>query len=65
VQNAGVANAKRLPAQRGYANEIAIKLPNRYILDLPEDLDISEIGKKVMFSQYTLVTCRIWTIVDE
>jgi hypothetical protein len=39
---------KRLPAQRGYcwgkrsatANEIAVKLPNQYILDLPEDLDI-------------------------
>jgi hypothetical protein len=38
--------AKRLPTQRGYANEIAIKLPNQYILDLPEDLDIQPLEKR-------------------
>ncbi len=38
---------------RGYANEIAVKLPNQYILDLPEDLDIQKMGRKIMFSQYT------------
>jgi hypothetical protein len=37
----------------GLEIEIFVKLPNQYILDLPEDLDVQRLARKIMFSQYT------------
>jgi hypothetical protein len=38
---------------RGYANEIAVTLPNQYILDLPANLDVQSGERKIMFFKYT------------